>query len=49
LKEFKVVVEQLFFCFLKGENWVIIEAKYANKNEMKCKHNLHHWENFNSL
>jgi hypothetical protein len=29
--EFRVLVEQNFLCFKKGENWVIIEAKYLNK------------------
>jgi hypothetical protein len=36
-----VLIEGFFFYSKKGENWVIIEAKYSNTNKMKHKHNLH--------
>ncbi len=49
MKEFNVLVEQLFFYSKKGENWIIIETKYSKKNKMKCKHNLHIWEILNYL
>jgi hypothetical protein len=31
----------IFFSSTKGDNWVIIETTYSNKNSINHKHNLH--------